>query len=269
MIDLDFEGSKDAPDSEWAREMSALLVRTRMIATALLEADREQYWRASLSGHKGVHLYVDFEALDREIGTANQFRNGVAEYTNDFLETLKDETGLTNLDDYIDVVSGRDFARLTRLPNTIHDGATERFGETRFCVPVTIEELAQITPKEYINLTRRPRPIPDGCKRVTSKNARRLLTRAIRVAPDTGRVPVVTNSAGSKDTGRVKTYQEETVNDAMDLDRLKIHLRPFTWDFREREDMFSHGHESHIMEINSNSAEFVRTHFDTTKTSHI
>ena len=182
MFDLDFDGAKNAPEREWKREMTALLVRTRMVAKQLIEDGLDQYWRASLSGHKGIHLYVDFPAIDVREGTASQFRSGVEKYTNELLDTIQSETGLTNLDDYVDVMSGEDFARMTRLPNTVHEGATERFGETRFCVPISIKELAEIRVDDYVQLTRRPRHVPEDCRRVESQKAHNVLVQNIQTA---------------------------------------------------------------------------------------
>jgi len=249
MFDFDFEGEKNASASDWARDMSALLVRTRMIAKELIKADRAKYWRASLSGHKGVHLYLDFPAIDRREGTANQFRNGVKNFTENLIETIKNETGLSNLDEYIDVVSGKDFARLTRLPNTIHDGATERFGETRFCVPVSIEELANITTTDYINFTRRPRKVPESCRRIPNQKTHDLLVKEIRMAKDSA-VLAGNYSSATKNTALVKKYKNDIANDAVDFNRLKLYLRPCCWEFHERDDRFAHGHQSHMMELN-------------------
>ena len=249
MFDLDFEGEKDASKADWARDMSALLVRTRMIAKSLIESGRSKYWRASLSGHKGIHLYLDFPAIDRREGTAYQFRNGVRNYTENFIEAIKDETGLSNLDEYIDVVSGKDFARLTRLPNTVHDGASERFGETRFCVPVSIEELAEITTTEYINMTRRPRKVPEACRRVPNQRVHDILVKEIRMSNDSS-VLTGNYSSANYDTSRVEHYENEVANDAVTVERLKIYLRDCCWKFHERDDRFAHGHQSHIMELN-------------------
>lgn len=247
MFDLDFEGAKDSSVADWKRDMSALLVRTRMVAQVLIDAGLAKHWRASLSGHKGIHLYLDFPALDDDTGTAAQFRNGLDKYTDDLVDTLQQETGLSDLDEYIDVVSGKDFARLTRLPNTVHEGATGRFGETRFCVPVSIEELAEIKTDDYVDLTRKPRKVPEQCRRNESKRTQEVLTKEIRLAKDG--VLAANYSGSSFDPGKVDSY-EEIANDAMDLKRLEIHMRPCSWKFRERDDMFAHGHESHIMEIN-------------------
>ena len=253
MFDLDFEGGAGSSTEGWARDMSALLVRTRMISKALIEAGMDKYWRASLSGHKGVHLYLDFPALDHREGTEAQFRNGFRNYTNDLIDVLIEETGLNSLDEYIDVSSGKDLARLTRLPNTIHESATERFGETRFCVPVSIKELAEIKPADYIALTRRPRPLPDDCKRVPNQRVHDILVQEVRVASDS------TNrrrySSGTRDDSRIEEYEEQA-NDAVTLDRAKLLLsrKPCIWAFRESGEMFKKGAESHIMELNCMAA---------------
>jgi len=123
---------------------------------------------------------VDFPAIDVREGSAGQFRKGVEKYTNDLLNVIQSETGLTNLDDYVDVMSGEDFARMTRLPNTVHEGATKRFGETRFCVPISIQELAEIRVDEYVALTQRPRRLPDECRRLNSTKASTVLTQYVQ-----------------------------------------------------------------------------------------
>jgi hypothetical protein len=248
MFDLDFEGSKDAPESEWRLDMTALLVRTRMVARALLDSKRSQYWRASLSGHKGIHLYLDFPALDRETGTEVQFRNGVENFTDNLLKEIQSETGLSSLDEYVDVMSGKDFARLTRLPNTIHDGATERFGETRFCVPVTIEELSKIRVDDYVELTRRPRSLSEDHGRVESQHTHDVLVKEIQMAPSSA-VISGSRSSGNYDKSRVESYKENA-NDGVSLDTLKITLRDCCWRFHDRDDRFAHGQQSHIMELN-------------------
>ena len=147
------------------------------------------------------------------------------------------------------MVSGKDFARLTRLPNTIHDGASDRFEETRFCVPVSIEELAEITTTEYIDLTRRPRPVPEACRRVPNQRVHDILVKEIRMANDSA-VLAGNYSSANYDGSRVEHYENEIAKDAVTVDRLKIYLRSCCWEFHERDDRFAHGHQSHIMELN-------------------
>ena len=249
MFDLDFEGSKDASNADWERDMSDLLVRTRLVAKRLIENDRNQYWRASLSGHKGVHLYLDFPAIEREEGTSHQFRNGVENYTEDLIESLKDETGLSDLNDYIDVVSGNDFARLTRLPNTIHSTATERFGESRFCVPVTIKELSEITVEDYVDLTLRPRRVPEECHRVENQRVHDILTKEVRMAEDESSSGD-NYSSRSYDGDQVEEYKNNIVDESVTIETMRPSLRDCCLNFYERSDKFAHGSQSHVMENN-------------------
>ena len=247
MFDLDFEGSTDDPTSKWARDMSALLTRTRMLAKALLDMGKAKYWRASLSGHKGIHLYLDFPAIDID-ESESKFRNGMRSYTNDIVTALLDETGISDLEQYFDVSSGKDLARLTRCPNTVHEGATKRFGELRYCVPVTIEELANIQPKDYVNLTSNTREITDKMRRVENEKAGEILTNEIKLA---GNSTFDNTKNGTYDASRISEYRQ-TTNDAVTLDKVQFHLKrkPCIWAFRESGEMFQRGQASHIMELN-------------------
>ncbi len=254
MFDLDFDGSDDGSPQGWARDMSALLTRTRMVAQALIELGRDHYWRASLSGHKGVHLYLDFPPLPADNGTANQFRAGMRSYTNSVIDALVEETNLDSLREYVDVSSGKDLARLTRCPNTVHSKASNRFGETRYCVPVTIRELAEITPTEYIKLTKEQRAVPDGCQRVENQRAHDQLVKEIRLADDSG-FQSRTRNISTFDRSKIKEYADQA-NDKVTLDSVKLHLKrkPCIWAYRESGEMFSRGHQSHTMELNCISA---------------
>ena len=248
MFDLDIDGAKNATEDEWKKEMTGLLVRTRIIAQQLIEDGLDQYWRASLSGHKGIHLYVDFPAIDVREGTAGQFRNGVEKYTNDLLDTIQSETELTNLNDSVDVMSGEDFARMTRLPNTVHEGATKRFSETRFCVPISIEELAEIRVDDYVELTRRPRAIPEGCHRIESQKIHDVLVRDIQTASVAS---WGSSHTSQKESKNIEQYLED-VNEGFTLESLRLskRLRPCCWRFHDRDDRFDYGDQSHVMELN-------------------
>lgn len=251
MFDLDFDGDSDSSPETWMRDMSELLTRSRMIAKALLETGFAKYWRASLSGHKGIHLYLDFNEVKHENGSEAQFRGGMRNYTSDVVDGLIEDTGLSDLDEYIDVSSGRDLARLTRLPNTVHEKATRRFGELRYCVPVTIKELSKIRPQHYIKLTRKQRPIKDSMRRFNNERATEVLSKDIQLATGSGEM----SASGSYDPQRIEEYKEDS-NEKLDLDTLLFHLKrkPCLLDFRESEEMFSNGQESHIMELNAIAA---------------
>ncbi len=252
MFDLDIDGAKNDSEKEWKKQMMGLLVRARIVAQQLIEDDLDQYWRASLSGHKGIHLYVDFPAIDVREGNASQFRNGVEKYTNDLLNVIQSEADLPNLDNSVDVTSGKDFARMTRLPNTIHEGATKRFGETRFCVPISIQELAEIRVDEYVALTQRPRYVPDGCRRVESQKVYDVLVQDIRSASAASSAASWGSSGTSgKDTQRIASYEKEVEGDySLQTLRVSKRLRPICWEYHDRDDRFDYGDQSHLMELN-------------------
>jgi len=161
-IDFDFENGDYQPGSgdrdAWRRDLSHLLVRARMVAR-LLDERGTAGWRAALSGHKGIHLFLDFEPLDTSVGEFTEFVAGLNDYATDLIDDIASETGLDDLHDYVDVTSS-DMGRLCRVPNTLHTGATQSFSEDRYCVPITLRELAAITPDRYESLTQAPRTVP-------------------------------------------------------------------------------------------------------------
>lgn len=235
------------PDPEaWKRDMSALLTRVRAVAKILIREGRASNFRAALSGHKGVHLYLDFDPIDPAEGTIGQFKVGMKLYSNELISFIENAAYL-DLQEWVDVDSS-DMARLCRMPNTRHDGASRAFDEDRYCVPVSIRELAEITPNEYTMLTKRPRPVPDDCRRDPSENAGTIITQYVRSASSArgaGGAPA------EYDPAAIKEYRENA-NDKIRLDDVPFLTcnKPCIWAFRERDDMFNHGASSHAMELN-------------------
>ncbi|MFC6717935.1 hypothetical protein ACFQGT_09870 [Natrialbaceae archaeon GCM10025810] len=233
------------PDPQaWYRDMSALLTRVRSVCRLLVKEGSDKHFRAALSGHKGVHLYLDFPAIDPNEGTAAQFKNGMRRYADELIDFLEAQTYL-DLEEWVDVDSS-DLARLCRLPNTKHVGASKAFDEDRYCVPVSVRELANITPNEYAKLTRSPRPVPADCRRVPNEKAGDVITQYVREATGANYCGI-----SSFDPEALERYKEEqnkeiTLEDIPFLTREK----PCIWAFRERPDMFSHGAASHAMELN-------------------
>ncbi len=78
----------------WRRDMSKLLVRARMVAEVIEEADLAKHVRVAYSGHKGIHLYIDFPELPRDLGGINRYKNGLNEYANSLLDFLSGEAGV-------------------------------------------------------------------------------------------------------------------------------------------------------------------------------
>lgn len=248
MIDFDVEfEDEEFSKVKWVRNISSLLTRIRMICNTFIERGVDKYWRASLSGYKGVHLYLDFPPIEN-CGTANQIRNGMKNYTDVVVDTIIDQTSITDLKQFIDVSSGWDLSRLTRLPNTKHEKAIRSFGEDRYCVPVSIKELADIYPEDYIRLTREARELPESCKRNPRLKAKKLIENYIKTAP---REKEYRKGTSVKDEAKFRQYKNEVVNDDVTLDDVRFLLsrKPCIWSFRENDNMFNEGHASHIMEM--------------------
>jgi hypothetical protein len=248
-IDFDFEGGDYEAGSgdrdAWRRDLSHLLVRARMVARHLRDYGRPG-WRASLSGHKGIHLFLDFPALEPPPGEFEEMVAGINDYATDLIDQIQEETGLDTLHRYVDVTSS-DLGRLCRVPNTRHNGASESFGEDRFCVPVTIDELAELSVDEYESMTRSPRPMPYHDREPNTKVAE-VLTQYIRTADLS--VHSVKPSGSTVNRELVDEYREQS-NDEIELEDVKLLTsdRPCVWRFHEREDKYRHGYESHYMEL--------------------
>lgn len=249
MIDFDFEFDKqEFKYSEWKSQLRSLLIRTRMLSKELLDQEFAKYWRASLSGYKGVHLYLDFSPIRQEVGTAAQFYNGMEQFADEVIETLEDESNIT-LSKFIDVTSGWDLSRLTRLPNTIHEKATEQFREKRYCVPVSIEELRHVDVNQYVALTKNPRPLPESCKRIPNPKSTERAEHLIKTSENEWRRK--TYSASMRDEKRYKNYVEDDINEKVTLDDVKFLLKrkPCIWEYAKNREKFNHGAASHTMEI--------------------
>jgi hypothetical protein len=247
-IDFDFEdgdyvagsGNVDA----WRRDLSHLLVRVRMVARYLVQ-NRRPGWRAALSGHKGIHLFLDFPSLSSELGDFAQYTAGMSEYADDLVTHIAAETGISDLDDYVDVTSS-DLGRLCRVPNTKHETATASFDEARYCVPVTIDELADLGVDDYIVKTQQPQPLP-WSGREENERVNEILSQYITTAT-VGRSR--TYSGSTVDRSRVSTYREES-NENISLSDIEFLTtdRPCVWRYYGRDDKFRHGYQSHYMEM--------------------
>lgn len=250
-IDFDIEDGeyvRGSGDREaWQRDLSHLLVRVRQVAREILGSEKAPAWRAALSGHKGVHLFLDFEPLDNDVGGFEDYIGGLNEYAEDLVDELSERTGISDLDRYVDVTSS-DLSRLCRVPNTLHGGATESFGEERYCVPVSLTELASMTPEAYEEFTRSPRSPPDGARSPVS-SVTEVIEQHVRLADGRATQYSSTGRASTLDWSRVNRYREES-NENLTLSDVKLLTSdmPCVWAFHERDDKFEHGNESHEME---------------------
>lgn len=250
-IDLDVANGDYEPDGEntslgaWRRDMSALLARARMIASAIIEEGQQNHFRVTLSGHKGLHLYLDFPSVSPNNGDFGQFKNGLKQYGEQVMSWLDSTAGGINIGPWVDV-DASDLGRLARHPNTIHHGA-KYDDETRWCVPITVEELADLKVDDYLDLTSGPR-WPDGYSRSPSESAGNKVVQAIRNASASR---VSSGTRGSHhDDGRVEQYDDEANDDIeiADIDFITAN-KPCIQAFADRDDAFDHGNASHLMEI--------------------
>lgn len=236
---------KDRSLDAWKRSMSDLLIRVNLIAESLIESGKAQHWRASLSGHKGVHLFFDFNPIHPSNGSYSQFVNGLKEYGDGMIDGLDEISGGINIGPWVDVDSS-DLARLVRHPNTIHPGA-EHVDES-WCVPVSIEELVDLTPERYLELASGPRSLPDSCQRNPSSDATDEIELMIRSAG--GRTSTSTPTGSVKNPRKVAEYKDES-NEKISVSDIPLLVanKPCIMEFAKRDDAFSHGAASRTMEI--------------------
>ena len=273
-IDLDVSGGDYNPTEgqtdfdAWERDMSALLARARMIAQAIIDGGQEQHFRVVLSGHKGLHLYLDFPTISPGNGDFGQFKSGLKQYGERVMSWLDSTAGGINIKPWVDV-DASDLGRLARHPNTIHHSAAYD-DVTRWCVPITVNELADLRVEDYLDLTQGPR-WPDGYERNPSTSAGDKVVQAIRNATASNR----TGSGSTYNSDLIDYYDHELddrwYGDTSDLEQnekeLISDLEPANGDieledidfltanypcitaFRNRDDAFEHENASHTMEI--------------------
>lgn len=252
-LDLDIPKDQGVYDPQeggttqnWRRDLSKLLVRARMIARVALDAGLAKHFRVAYSGHKGIHLYIDFPAVDPDLGPLQQYKNGIEAYAKGMMDYLSNEAGI-KIHEWIDVTS-HDLGRLARHPNTPHHGA-QHVDWTPYCVPGSMEELAGLDPDGYLEVTREPRPIVDD-GRNPSEKAHDKLTENIKDATESGSTSTPGQSQ-SRDDGAISHYREES-NDAIEVETVRellIKGKPCIAEWVERDDAYKHGQASRIMEI--------------------
>lgn len=241
-------GPDEADLLSWYADMKPLLSVLSDVAELLIELGHDKYARFALSGHKGVHLFLDFVALRHDLGSIHQYKKGMVAFVADYVERLEAELGYS-VDTYLDVDSS-DLGRLTRLPNTIHEEATRNFGEPRYCVPVTAEEVVGLTPGEYIRLTQSPRLVPEASRRVTSS----VMSTRLSAYIDRASSNVEVNRSFSSYRRTTEEYDRDADTDLSLIGPTRsvqqiLSRKPGMWEFRTRSDAFDHGAQSHYFEF--------------------
>lgn len=249
MLDFDIPGDQyygDGSFEDWAAEMSELLSRVRLVVEHFLDEGKANHWRFSLSGHKGVHMYLDFPKIERVHGNLHEFKSGLGAFVSGLIEYMEEAVEV-ELEPWLDVDSS-DMGRLTRLPNTKHPKASEVFGSSKFCVPVTVNELQDLTVTDYWAFTSSRRDVPDTISRDESERAHLAIVKQIQKASGGGEIDYDT----TYDTDKIKEYKENSKEGYKSLENLWLFLedRPCIKAYHDRDgDQFEYGNSSHTMEL--------------------
>ena len=157
-----------------------------------------------------------------------------------FMDELKAETDVA----FDPTVIG-DVSRLCRIPNTLHSDASKLLGRPQYAVPVTVEELVNLTPKGYDQLCSAPRFIP-----MARRESNEVLVMLTRITEDMDLDDVAVNPTSSvKDFERLEVYELECTKEILvDEDFDELDVRPcFTRVRRERISLDGPG--GHLMRI--------------------
>jgi hypothetical protein len=113
---------------------------------------------------------------------------------------------------------------------------------------VSIEELVNLSPDDYLELTSGPRPVP-YTERSPSAAGRREVALEVRNA--SGGEYHSERRGSVKDPKAVKRYEEES-NDRIKVSDIPLLVanKPCIMEFVKRNDSYGYGSESRIMEIN-------------------
>lgn len=263
---LDFDIADDhiykltESEDDWEDAINDLLHVVSNVAMELYMNGAVNPWRFALSGHKGVHMYLDFPSIDPEAGSFSQFKTGLENLATELMDKWERNIKV-EVNKYADQAVLGDLSRLSRIPNTLHPTATERFDEPRYCVPVTAEEMIDIDATEYRELCSEPR-LPESWGRNPSKKARVYVRQhifdAIVNRGSDGELPSYGDDSNYKPK-RIERYKANTkgnydeIEDVWYLLADKPCIKAFyegKWDSDNGTgQQFAHGPESHWMEL--------------------
>jgi len=243
----DYDPQKGGKQAAWRRDMSRLLVRARMVADIIMEQGLEDHFRVAYSGHKGIHLYIDFEPLSPELGSLQKYKNGISNYAEELIDYLAGKSGI-EIRSWMDVTS-HDLGRLARHPNTPHHGA-QHVDWTPHCVPGSIEELSDLHVDDYLEATTKPRSLRDT-GRTQSERAKQKLTEHIKDASDS-QTTSTPGTSSHRNEEALEEYRSKS-NDEITVGAVETFLiqnRPCIEPWVNSDDAYEYGHSSRKMEIN-------------------
>lgn len=223
-IDLDVESERFSElRKAWASGDNSVLSELLSLRTKLLDETLKQTRllfdylvslkiqpRILLSGFKGVHLFIDFPALQfSSLEVAKKILSK-------FMDELKSATRVT----FDHSVVG-DVSRLCRIPNTIHFDSSKLLGRSQYATPITSAELMNLSAEDYDRYCSNQRHLPIG--RYESTEMLSILTQ-IEQDMDLDEV-AVSPVHQIKDSERIRVYERECEREILandDYDQLDI-----------------------------------------------
>jgi hypothetical protein len=114
-------------------------------------------------------------------------------------------------------------SRLCRIPNTLHFDASKLLGRSQYAVPVTVEELMNLTSEGYDHLCSAPRFNP-----ISRRESHEVLAMLTRIEQDMDLDEVAVTPIGSvKDSEKLEAYARECTEEILaDEDFDDLDIRP-------------------------------------------
>jgi hypothetical protein len=204
--------------------------------------------RILLSGGKGVHIFIDFPSV--EFSSPQTAKDIIRK----FLEQIAEEAGKkSGVKIVFDPTVIGDLSRLCRIPNTHNSKATKILGHDQYAVPVTPEELMNLTSTEYDKLCSAIRYLP--IQRTESLPVYQILSK---ISEDidfddeditTNRKPTLTPKRPVKDPKKIEEYEQECKREILTEDEYdSLDIRPCFKRVRS-ERISLNGGNGHLMRI--------------------
>jgi hypothetical protein len=224
--------------------MAEVLKQARSVVAYLKALKIEP--RILLSGFKGVHIFVDFPSV---LFSSPQTAKVIIRT---FLEQVAEGAGKEHgCEIKFDASVIGDLSRLCRIPNSHNSKATKLLGRDQYAIPVTFDELMNLTTADYDKLCSTSRYLI--VKRKESMRALDMLTKIAEKMTfeddSTSATPAITHKTLVKNPEKLNAYERECTRVILteeDFDRLNI--RPCFK--RVRKDKISlEGSGGHLMRI--------------------
>jgi hypothetical protein len=190
--------------------LSNVLNQARTLVDYLMKHNLQP--RILLSGFKGVHLFIDFPAV--QFSSLDVAKLILSKLTGE----IKAETSVA-----FDPTIVGDVSRLCRIPNTQHFDASRLLGRPQYAVPVTPSELMDLTPEGYDNLCSASRFLS-----ILREESNEFLAMLTRIEQDMDLDEVAVTMRGAfKDSEKLEAYERECIREILaDEDFDDLDVRP-------------------------------------------